>query len=171
VWVPDLQGADRGPWTHLRRGYEPAGEANFSVPRSVIVSFYSAVDDGSWEVPKLEVRECPPSTLRNIDGAPPGDVGVGSSEVGDVDGGPLGVVAAGLAAATTEVEDIDDGSPVGCWWQIRHQPHLKLKTSMTDPLGGAGGKVQQRPPPKLKTSMTAPLGVLAGRSGSGHHRS
>jgi hypothetical protein len=80
------------------------------VPRSVIVSFYSAVDNGSWEVPKLEVRERPPSTLRNIDGGPPGGVGAGSSEVGDVDGGPLGVVATGLAVATTEVEDIDDGS-------------------------------------------------------------
>jgi hypothetical protein len=33
--------------------------------------------------------------------------------VGDVDGGPLGVLAAGPAAATTKVGDIDGGPPGG----------------------------------------------------------
>jgi hypothetical protein len=37
--VPALQGTDSGPWTHLRRGCEPAGGANSSAPRSVILSF------------------------------------------------------------------------------------------------------------------------------------
>jgi hypothetical protein len=40
---------------------------------------------------------------------------VGTTEVEeDIDGGPLGVLSAGLAAATTEVEkDIDGGPPRG----------------------------------------------------------
>jgi hypothetical protein len=50
---------------------------------------------------------------------------------------PVGAVSvarlARLAAATTEVEEVDGGPP-----------------------GGAGGKVRQRPPPKLKTSMVGP---------------
>jgi hypothetical protein len=46
-------------------------------PRSVILSFYSAVDDGPREVPELKVRERPPSTLRNVDGGPPGGAGAG----------------------------------------------------------------------------------------------
>jgi hypothetical protein len=28
---------------------------------------------------------------------------------------PLGVLAVGPATATTEVEDVDDGPPEGCW--------------------------------------------------------
>jgi hypothetical protein len=32
-----------------------------------------------------------------------------TTEVGDVDGGPLGVLAAGSAVATTEVENVDGG--------------------------------------------------------------
>jgi hypothetical protein len=43
-----------------------------------------------------------------------------------------------LAAATTDVEDVDGGPPGGCWRQVR-----------------------QRPPPKLETSTAGPLGVLA----------
>jgi hypothetical protein len=55
--VLGLQGTDRGPRAHLRRGYEPAGGAKTLGPR---------------EVPELEVRERPPSTLRNVDGGTPG---------------------------------------------------------------------------------------------------
>jgi hypothetical protein len=40
-------------------------------PRSVILPFYSAVDGGPREMPELEVRERPPSTLGNIDSRPP----------------------------------------------------------------------------------------------------
>jgi hypothetical protein len=83
--VPGLQGADRCPRAHLGRGCEPAGGANFSAPRSVILSFYSAVDGGPREVPELEVRMRPPSTLRNVDGGPPRGAGAGGSEVGDID--------------------------------------------------------------------------------------
>jgi hypothetical protein len=75
--VPDLQGADRGPRAHLGRGCEPAGGTNFSLPHSVILSFYLAVDGGPWEVPELEIRERPLSTLRNIDGRLPGGAGAG----------------------------------------------------------------------------------------------
>jgi hypothetical protein len=88
--VPGLQGADRGPRAHLEKGCEPAGEANFLAPHSIILSFYSAVDDGPREVPELEVRERPPSMLRNIDSGPLGGAGAGGSEVRDVDGGPHG---------------------------------------------------------------------------------
>jgi hypothetical protein len=69
---------------------------------------------------ELKIQELPPSTLTNIDG------------------GPLGVLAAGLAAATTKVEDVDGEPPGGCWRQVR-----------------------QRPPPKLKTLMEGPYRVLA----------
>jgi hypothetical protein len=66
-------GCRQRPRAHLGRGCEPAGEANFSVPRSVVLSFYSTVDDASTinektstaglrEVPELKVWERPPPT-------------------------------------------------------------------------------------------------------------
>jgi hypothetical protein len=79
--VPDLQGADRGPWAHLERGCEPIGEANFSAPRSVILNFLLAsqrrapggagtdglgaptinakkrINGGPREVPELEIQK------------------------------------------------------------------------------------------------------------------
>jgi hypothetical protein len=116
--VPGLQDADRGPRAHLRRDSEPAGGANFSTPRLVILSFYSVVDGGPREVPEMEVRVRPPSMLRNVDGGPPGGAEAGGSEVGDVDGGP----------------------PGGCWRQVLQRPLPKLKTSMAGLLGGAGGR-------------------------------
>jgi hypothetical protein len=65
-------------------------------------------------VPELEVQERPPSTLRNVDGGPPGGAKAGDSEVGDVDGGPpWGVLAASPAAATIEIEDVDGGPLCG----------------------------------------------------------
>jgi hypothetical protein len=36
---------------------------------------------GPWEVPELEIRERPPSALRNIDGGPPGGARAGDPEV------------------------------------------------------------------------------------------
>jgi hypothetical protein len=81
--------------------------------RPARLSFYSAVDGRPREVPELEVRERPPSTLRNVDGGPPRGAGAEGSKIGDVDGGPLGVLAVGLAAITTEVEDIDAGGAGG----------------------------------------------------------
>jgi hypothetical protein len=47
--------------------------------------------------------------------------------------GPLGVLVAGLAAATTEVEDVDGGPPGGCWQQVRQRPPPKFKMSMVGP--------------------------------------
>jgi hypothetical protein len=49
-----------------------------------------------------------------------------------------GVLVAGPAAATTDVDDVNGGPLEGSWWLVR-----------------------QWPPPKLKTSVTAPWGVLA----------
>jgi hypothetical protein len=48
--------------------------------------------------------------------------------------GPLGVLSVGLAAATTEVGDID-GEPLGgCWRQVWQRPPPELETSMVGPL-------------------------------------
>jgi hypothetical protein len=120
--VPGLQGVDRGHRAHLGRGCEPAGRANFLASHSVILSFYSAVDGGPRELSELKVRKLEMSMA-----------------------GPLGVLAAGSATATTKVEDVDGGLS-----------------------RGAGDKVRQQPPPKLKTSMVGPLGRAGDRSDSSH---
>jgi hypothetical protein len=58
---------------------------------------------------------------------------VATTEVGDVNGGsPGGVLAAGPAVAITEVEDVD-GGPLGCWRQVRQWPPPKLETLMAGP--------------------------------------
>jgi hypothetical protein len=79
-----------------------------------------------------------------------------TTEVEDVDSGPPGVLAAGLTTDTTEDEDIDGGPP---WWvprQVQQQPPLKLKTSMTGPLGVlAAGPIAGTTNAK-KTSMADP---------------
>jgi hypothetical protein len=67
--------------------------------------------------------------------------------------GPCGVLAAGPAAAITEVEDVDGGPPRGCWRQGPAAVTIEVEDVDGGPLGGAGSKVQQWPPPKLKTSM------------------
>jgi hypothetical protein len=59
-----LQGAGRGPQAHLGRGCEPAGGANFLVPRSVILIFL------------LGSRRRAHHQRENIDDGPPGGVGV-----------------------------------------------------------------------------------------------
>jgi hypothetical protein len=106
--------------------------------------------------------------------------------------GPLGVLAAGPAAATTEAGDVDGGPPRGCSQDFQQRPPPKLETSTVGPLGvlavglavattdiedvdgGAPGgcwrQVWQRPPLKLDMSMAGPLGVAIGISGSGHQR-
>jgi hypothetical protein len=69
-------------------------------------------------------------------GVLPADLAAATTEVGDVDGGPLGgVLLAGLTAATTEVGDVDGGPAI---------------TEVGDVDGG-------------------PLGGAAGRFDSGHH--
>jgi hypothetical protein len=58
-----------------------------------------------------------------------------TTEVGDIDGGPLGVLAACPAAVTTvEVEDVDGGPPRGCCRYFCQRPPLKLGTSTAGPL-------------------------------------
>jgi hypothetical protein len=49
--------------------------------------------------------------------------------------GPLGVLVAGPAAATTDVEEVDSGPPGGCCRDFRQWPPPELKTSMTNTLG------------------------------------
>jgi hypothetical protein len=48
-----------------------------------------------------------------------------------------GVLAAGLAAATTEVEDVDGGAPGGCWRQGAAVPTTKVEDVDDGPPGGA----------------------------------
>jgi hypothetical protein len=49
--------------------------------------------------------------------------------------GPLGVLAEGSIAATSDGEDIDGGFPRGCWRQVRQRPPSKLELSMVGPPG------------------------------------
>jgi hypothetical protein len=76
--------------------------------------------------------------VRDVDGGPLGVLATGptaaTTEVGDVDGGPLEVLAASPTAATTEGGDVDDGPSGGCWRQVRQRPPLELGTSMATPL-------------------------------------
>jgi hypothetical protein len=82
--------------------------------------------------------------------------------------GPLGVLAACPAAATTEVGDVDGGPLGGAGGKVRQRSPPKLKTSMVGPLGGAGGKDRQRPPPKMKDVDDGPPGG-AGAGDPGAH--
>jgi hypothetical protein len=80
---------------------------------------------GPREVSEAKVRERPPSTLRNIDGGPPGgagarDLGVPTINAKKVNGRPpWRVLAAGPAAATTQARDVDGGAPGGCWRRVQ----------------------------------------------------
>jgi hypothetical protein len=67
--VLSLQGADRGPRAHLGRGCERTGGANFSAPRLVILSFYSAADGKPREVLELEVWKLETSMVGPLGGA------------------------------------------------------------------------------------------------------
>jgi hypothetical protein len=110
----------------------------FGAPLSYLELFTRQSTTGSWEVPELEVRERPPSTLRNALTVGPREVPV--LEVRKLEtwmASPWEVLVVGPAAATTEVEDVEGGPSGGCWRQGR-----------------------QRPPPMLETSMAGPLGVL-----------
>jgi hypothetical protein len=69
---------------------------------------------GPQEVPELEVREHPPSTLRNA--LTTGPRKVPKLEVQMLEtwmAGPLGMLTASPTAVTTKVEDIDGESPGG----------------------------------------------------------
>jgi hypothetical protein len=73
----------------------------------------------------------------------------------------LGVLSGFSAAATIEVEDVDDGPPVGCCRQVWHWPPLKLETSMAAPLVAATTEVED--------GDGGPPGGAVGISDSGHH--
>jgi hypothetical protein len=49
----------------------------FDAPLGYLELFTWQSTTGSREVPELEVRECPPSMLRNVDDGPLGGVGAG----------------------------------------------------------------------------------------------
>jgi hypothetical protein len=80
------------------------------------------------------------------------------------------VLAAGSAAAITEVEDVDGGPLGGCWRDFQQRPPSKLETSMAAPWGVLSG---------FLTAATTEVGDVNGEppggvvriSGSGHHQS
>jgi hypothetical protein len=76
---------------------------------------------------------------------------------------PWGVLAAGPAAATTGVGDVDSGTPGSCYRHVQQRPPPKFDVGDVDgrPPRGCWWQGRQRPPPKLKTSMAGPLGLLA----------
>jgi hypothetical protein len=92
-----------------------------------------------------------------------------TTDVEDVDDGPLGVLAAGPAAATTDVEYIDGGPPGGFYRDFRQRPPPMLKTSMVGPLGvlAAGSAAATT---NVEDVDGGPLGVAIRISNSGHHR-
>jgi hypothetical protein len=86
---------------------------------SVILTFYSAVNGGPPGGAEAEDPGAPTiNAKKRVDGGPPGGAGAGDPEVGDVDGEPWEVLAAGPTAAITKVEDIDGRSPGGCCRQV-----------------------------------------------------
>jgi hypothetical protein len=54
--------------------------------------------------------------------------------------GPLGVLAAGPTATTTEVEDVDDRPPLGCWRQDPAAATTEVEDIDGGPPGGTGGR-------------------------------
>jgi hypothetical protein len=83
--------------------------------------------------------------------------------------GPLGVLAAGPAAATTEAGDVNGVPPGGCCQDFRQRPPPMLKMSTAGPLWllAVG--------PTMATTEAGdveggPLGAAIRISGSGHHR-
>jgi hypothetical protein len=123
---------------------------------------------------------------------PLGGTEAGGLEVGDVDGGPLGVLTAGQAAAITEVEDIS-GGPLGgaggrsgsghhrCWrrrWWAPWGVLLADPAAATTDVGDVNGSPLGVPPPGPAVAITKvedidgrPPGGAGGISSSGHHRS
>jgi hypothetical protein len=61
-------------------------------------------------VPELKVWKLETSMVGPL-GVLAANLAAATTEIGDVDGGPSGVSAAGPTAATTEVGDVDDGPP------------------------------------------------------------
>jgi hypothetical protein len=96
---------------------------------------------GPREVPELEVQERRPSTLRNVDGRPPGGAGVGGP------GEPI-----------MNPKKDRWWPPWGCCRYFRQRPPPKLKTSMAAPLMAAGLSVGTT---EVEDVDVGPLGVLS----------
>jgi hypothetical protein len=80
------------------------------------------------------------------------------------------VLAAGLAATTTDVEDVDDEPFGGCCQDFRQRLPPELKTLMACPLGvlvvGSAAVTTD-----VEDGDGGPLGVVVGISDNSHHRS
>jgi hypothetical protein len=75
--------------------------------------------------------------------------------------GPLGVLAAGSVAATSDGEDIDGGPPRGCWRQVRQRPPSKLELSMVGPPGVLAAGLVAATTEARDIDSEPPGGVLA----------
>jgi hypothetical protein len=75
--------------------------------------------------------------------------------------GPLGVLAEGSIAATSDGEDIDGGSPRGCWRQVRQRPPSKLELSMVGPPGVLAAGLVAATTKARDIDSEPPGGVLA----------
>jgi hypothetical protein len=122
-------------------------------PAQLSWSFYSAVDGEPQGGAGARGAGAPTINDKKRWLRAPGRVlAAEGSKVGDVDGGPLGVLAAGPAAATTEVRDINGGPPRGCWQYLQEL------------------EVRERPPSTWKHWRRAPGRCQSWRSGSAHHQ-
>jgi hypothetical protein len=91
-----------------------------------------------------------------------------TTEVENVDGGP----PMGVLAATTEVEDVDGGALGGCCRDFRQRPPPKLETLMAGLWVVPELEIRERPPPTLR-NIDSELrgGAKAGNPGVQHLRS
>jgi hypothetical protein len=85
---------------------------------------------------------------------------VATTDVEDVDAGTPGSAVGRPVAAATEVEDIDGGPPGGA---VGRPTATTTEVEDVDggPPEGCWPKGRQQPPPKMKTSMADPVGVLS----------
>jgi hypothetical protein len=121
-----------------------------------------------------QVQQRSPPKLKTSMVGPLGVLSAGpaaaTTVVEDVGAGPLGVLAAGPAAATTEDGDVDGGPP----WGLLVAGLAATTTDVEDvdggPPGGAGGRSGSGHHRSWRRRWRAPGGA-SGRSDSGHHRS
>jgi hypothetical protein len=104
----------------------------------------------------MEIRKCPPSTLRNIDG------------------GPLKGGAGGLTTPTTNTKKYRRHTPWEAVPEVQERPPSTLRNIDSGPPGPHGGavpiramtEVQERPPSTLRNIDSEPPDP---HEGSGHH--
>jgi hypothetical protein len=126
-------------------------------------------------VPELEIRERPPSMLRNVNVGPP--VGAGAeirerppSTLRNIDAGPPGgAEAEDPERPPSTLRNVDGVPPRGCCRDFRQRPPSTLEASIAGPLGVLSG-FPAMATTKVEDVDDGPAGGAVERSGSGHHR-